>query len=79
MGIPIMTCRFLRAMTDTKEFDDLVRDVAYNMTHKYFTVNPCNHTPECRKLTKEEDEQIKLKIIIAAKKERESPNAKWIY
>ena len=79
MGTPIMVCRFRRAMTDPEEFDSLVRDMAYNVTHKYFNVNECNHTPVCPPLTKEEDVQIKTRLMAAVKKAHSEPNAAWLY
>lgn len=79
MGTPIMACQFLRAITDQQVFDDLVRDMAFNATNKYYNVNACNHTPECRKLTPEEDRDIKRRLLDAIKKEHSDPNARWIY
>lgn len=74
-----MGCRFYKAQTDQGEYDSLVRDIAYNLVRGRFTTNPCNHSPECPKMNKEQFKIIYDKIIASAKIELDKPNSKWVF
>ena len=79
MSTPIKICRFLKAINDPEEFKTLVRDMAFNLKQPAYSIIACDHSPKCRPLTKEEDSEIKGRLMAAIKKEHENPNAKWLY
>lgn len=79
MSTPIKNCRFMKAITDQGAFDALVRDMAYNLKQKHFSIYPCDCTPPCRVLTKEEDAQIKNRIHAAVQEEYKKPNSPYLF
>jgi hypothetical protein len=79
MSVPIVICRFRKALTDKTEFDTLARDMAYNFNQPAHTIMPCTHTPPCQPLSKEEESDIKKRIFIEIDKMKKNPNFKHIF
>lgn len=78
-GIPIKKCRFSKAVDSPQAFDELVRDMAYNLANKlYYEITPCDHSPVCRVLTEEEFLAIKNRVSVAVSKEFLKPNARYL-
>ena len=74
MAMPIMICRFKKAIHDEQVFDELVRDTAYNRARGINVIIECDHRPTCKPMTKEEELQIKKRILIEVNKKFEESN-----
>lgn len=79
MSVPLMICRFRKAMTDQKEFASLASDMAYNLSQPAYSMVQCNHTPTCPPLNKEEESDIKKRIFLEIDRIKKQPNFKHIY
>lgn len=79
MSVPIIICRFRKAMTDQVEFASLASDMAYNFSQPAYSILKCNHTPQCPPLNKDEETDIKRRIFMEIDRIRKQPNSKHIY
>jgi len=79
MSVPIVICRFRKALTDKAEFASLADDMAYNLNQPAYTTLKCNHTPPCQPLTKDEESEIKKRLLIAIDQKKKNPNFRHIY
>jgi hypothetical protein len=62
MSIPIVICRFKRALTNDEDFYALMKDLKYNRNFGSLSIWPCKHEPKCPLLTNEEWIQLIGKI-----------------
>ena len=58
MSMPIIYCRFVKALESEDSLKALARDLGRNLKKGHFSIWPCKHKPHCRKLTEEEMEQL---------------------
>lgn len=79
MSTPIKICRFAKALHDEEEFKTLVRDMAFNFSQPAYSIIKCDHSPQCKPLSKEDETLIKQRVLKAVKEEHGNPNAKWLY
>ena len=62
MSIPILICRFRKALESEEAFDSLKRDLQANLNRGPLCVVECDHTPPCKPLTDEEWIELLRKI-----------------
>lgn len=70
MSIPIAYCRVYKAaLGDDAEFQELVKDMRYNLQCLAYSTWPCKCTPPCPKPTSEQMEDFNNRMHAALNKD----------
>jgi len=62
MSVPILICRFRKALESEEALAALKKDLQTNLNFGSLSIFPCEHTPPCKPLTDEEWNELERKI-----------------